>query len=263
MTHPFTEHISQKLWGIAASAGLAALLAYFLYSCIHLPVIESAEAGITYSLVFSLSAYFYWYIKEFLKATGAKAAVALIIQGAALAGVLAVLSVRGEEVLELFYVSIPMIVIIGLLCWLSLSLWYSNISCKEMADVTESELTSVNENGENSSGKNVFIDHISVKDGSRLHIVRIEELQFIQAYGDYVMLHTEEGKYVKEQTMKYFEYNLPATFIRIHRSCIVNSSKILRAELYGKESYNIYLKNGVSLRASSAGYKLLKERLSL
>lgn len=255
MTHPFTEHISQKLWGIAASVGLAALLAYFLYSCIHLPVIESAEAGITYSLIFSLSAYFYWYIKEFLKATGAKAAVALIIQGAALAGVLAVLSVRGEEVLELFYVSIPMIVIIGLLCWLSLSLWYSNISCKEMADTTEPELPS--------AGKSAAIDHISVKDGSRLHIVRTEDLQFIQAYGDYVMLHTEDGKYVKEQTMKYFEYNLPGNFIRIHRSCIVNTSKILRAELYGKESYNIYLKNGISLRASSAGYKLLKERLSL
>lgn len=256
MTHPFTERLSQKLTGAAAATSVAAILTLFLYVYGGLPAVESAEASITYTLLFSLSGYIYWYIKDFLRAKGAKAAVALIIQGASVAGAMAVLSVSGQEILSQFYRSVPMIVITGLLCWLSLTLWYGNVSCKVSAEECEKEQSSAPE-------KRTVIDHISVKDGSRLNIVRTEELQFIQAYGDYVMLHTEDGKYVKEQTMKYFEYNLPDNFIRIHRSCIVNTSKILRAELYGKESYNIYLKNGVSLRASSAGYKLLKERLSL
>nr|WP_317128336.1 LytTR family DNA-binding domain-containing protein [Parabacteroides goldsteinii] len=52
-------------------------------------------------------------------------------------------------------------------------------------------------------------------------------------------------------------------FIRIHRSCIVNSEQIMRVELFGKESYQVRLKTGVCLRASLTGYKLLKERLSL
>jgi len=68
---------------------------------------------------------------------------------------------------------------------------------------------------------------------------------------------------MKEQTMKFFEQNLPTHFVRIHRSYIINTDNISRIELYGKENYNIHLKNGVSLRASIGGYKLLKERLLL
>lgn len=116
--------------------------------------------------------------------------------------------------------------------------------------------TPVTERGE-------VIDRISVKEGSKIHIVRLEELLYLQAYGDYVMLFTENGKYIKEQTMKYFEMHLPLSFVRIHRSCIVNSEKITRVELFSKESYNVYLQNGSSLRASTAGYKLLKEKLYL
>ena len=64
--------------------------------------------------------------------------------------------------------------------------------------------------------------------------------------------------------MKYFETHLPEnSFIRIHRSCIVNSDQIIRVELFGKDSYQVRLKTGVCLRASLTGYRLLKERLSL
>lgn len=109
-----------------------------------------------------------------------------------------------------------------------------------------------------------LLDRISVKDGGRIHIVHLDELLYIQACGDYVTLFTPTGQYIKEQTMKYFETHLPpASFVRIHRSTIVNSAQIMRVELFGKENYNIRLKNGANLRASSAGYKLLKERLSL
>lgn len=88
-------------------------------------------------------------------------------------------------------------------------------------------------------------------------------IDYLQAYGDYVTLFTENRKYLKEQTMKYFEIHLPLSFVRIHRSCIVNSEKITRVELFGKESYNVYLKNGSNLRASTTGYKLLKEKMLL
>ena len=64
--------------------------------------------------------------------------------------------------------------------------------------------------------------------------------------------------------MKYFERSLPSPeFVPIHRSYIVNTEQILRVELFGKETYQVRLKDGTYLRASSAGYKLLKERLSL
>lgn len=89
----------------------------------------------------------------------------------------------------------------------------------------------------------LFLDRVSVKDGSRIHIIHLEELLYLQAGGDYVTIFTPDGQYVKEQTMKYFETHLPpALFVRIHRSCIVNTEQILRVELFGKENYQVRLK---------------------
>lgn len=108
------------------------------------------------------------------------------------------------------------------------------------------------------------IDRITVKDGTRIHIIKTEELMYIQACGDYATLVTPSGEYIKEQTMKYFEAHLPAdNFVRIHRSTIVNVTQISRVELFGKETYQLLLKNGVKLRVSLTGYKLLKERLGI
>jgi len=64
--------------------------------------------------------------------------------------------------------------------------------------------------------------------------------------------------------MKYFETHLdPSVFTRIHRSFIVNLNAIARLELYDKEQYVVKLKDDTVLKASSAGYKTLKEKLNL
>lgn len=44
---------------------------------------------------------------------------------------------------------------------------------------------------------------------------------------------------------------------------MVNVTQISRVELFGKETYQLLLKNGVKLRVSLSGYRLLKERLGL
>ncbi len=107
------------------------------------------------------------------------------------------------------------------------------------------------------------IDRISVKKGSEIHIVKADELLYMLAEGDYVMLYTSEGRFLKEQTMRWFEEHLPDHFVRIHRSCIVNIDEIARVELFGKENYRVRLKNGAVLKASINGYRALKIRLGL
>jgi hypothetical protein len=108
------------------------------------------------------------------------------------------------------------------------------------------------------------IDRISVKDNGRIHILPVDEIIYIQACGDYATIFTPSGQFVKEHSMKFFETSLPDTdFVRIHRSTIVNTNHILRIELYEKNTYNVRLKSGVNLRASLAGYRLLKEKLGL
>ena len=50
-----------------------------------------------------------------------------------------------------------------------------------------------------------FLNRITVKDGTRIHLINTEDLLYVQACGDYVTLVTPVGQYVKELTMKYLE----------------------------------------------------------
>ncbi len=108
-------------------------------------------------------------------------------------------------------------------------------------------------------GKNT--DRLVVKNGSKIEIIATEKVVFVEAYGDYVWIHTPEGKFLKLQTMKQLEQMLSKGFLRIHRSNLVNISYIQKLELYGKQSYQLILKTGQKLAVSKAGYKELKEVL--
>jgi len=108
------------------------------------------------------------------------------------------------------------------------------------------------------------LTRIAVKDRQQIHVIPVNDIDYLEADGDYVKLHTAKKAYLKEKTMKYFEENLPSQqFIRIHRSYIVNVNEVAKIELYEKESYRVHLKNGEFLKASSNGYKALKAAVSL
>jgi two-component system LytT family response regulator len=107
------------------------------------------------------------------------------------------------------------------------------------------------------------INRIVVKKGNSINIIPVESVKYITAEDDYVMIYHSAGKALKQQTMKYYEENLPEkSFARIHRSFIVKIEEINRLEPYGKDNYVAVLHNGDKLPVSRAGYKLLKNELS-
>lgn len=109
-----------------------------------------------------------------------------------------------------------------------------------------------------------IIDRVAVRTGSKIQVIPAAEIFYLEAYGDYVRINTKSGSFLKEKTMKYFELHLnPAQFIRIHRSFIVNVDQIEKLEYYDKESYLAVLKNNLSLKVSSSGYKTLREKLKI
>ncbi|MDR2040308.1 MAG: LytTR family transcriptional regulator DNA-binding domain-containing protein [Bacteroidales bacterium] len=109
-----------------------------------------------------------------------------------------------------------------------------------------------------------LLERVTVKSGQKIHVISIPDIIYIQAEGDYVHIITEDGKYLKEQTMKFFETHLPSNqFVRIHRSYIVHVEKISRIELYENKSQQLTLKNGDKLKASSSGYRALRAVLNL
>lgn len=109
-----------------------------------------------------------------------------------------------------------------------------------------------------------FIDRVVVKDRHKIHIITVDKIRYIESLDDYVMIYTQEGRHMKQKTMKYFETYLdPKNFIRIHRSFIVQVDNIAEIQQYEKESYVVILKDKdrTKLKVSKAGYKKIKEVL--
>lgn len=107
------------------------------------------------------------------------------------------------------------------------------------------------------------ISRIVVRKGVSISFIPVTNIYYIESEDDYVMIWHMEGKALKQQTMKFYEDNLPPQdFVRIHRSCIVALEQVGRIEPYGKDTYRAILKNGKSLPVSRTGYKILRERIS-
>ena len=254
-SNPFAGSWQRRIIVMLAAATMAALLWLFLALYGNgSPAVSLAEA-LVYTGVLFIAGYFYWYIRTYLVGFPAHGVVALLVQVIALATTWAVTAMIWQIEPVVFAHHIPLLVLFGLSGWTIFSLLNRNTGTeKERPEAVSPEPLSPDRE---------IIDRIPVKESSRIHIIKVEELAYVQAYGDYVMLYTSDGKHIKEQTMKYFEEHLPDHFVRIHRSCIVNTERIARVELFGKENYHIRLQNGTTLKASAGGYKLLKDRLSL
>ncbi len=108
-----------------------------------------------------------------------------------------------------------------------------------------------------------YLDRVVVKDRHKIAIILAEHIRYVESLDDYVLIYTENGRHMKQKTMKYFESNLnPKDFIRIHRSYIVNVLHIAEIQQYEKESYVVILKDKTKLKVSKSGYKNLKDVLN-
>jgi two-component system LytT family response regulator len=106
------------------------------------------------------------------------------------------------------------------------------------------------------------LERVVVRDGSKVHIVPVDKLDYIEAQDDYICLHSEKKKYLKQQTISVLESQLdPRNFVRIHRSYLVRLDRIARIEPYGKDSRVVVLSDGTQLPVSRPGHARLKELL--
>jgi two-component system LytT family response regulator len=106
------------------------------------------------------------------------------------------------------------------------------------------------------------VNRIVVRKGNAINLIPVEQIRYVEAQDDYVMIFHSSGKALKQQTMKFYEDNLPkADFVRIHRSYIVKIEEVKLIEPYGKDNHIAILHSGDKLPVSRAGYKHLKEEL--
>jgi two-component system LytT family response regulator len=107
------------------------------------------------------------------------------------------------------------------------------------------------------------VNRIVVRKANSINIIPVDQVRYVESQDDYVMIYHTAGKALKQQTMKYYEDNLPKeNFVRIHRSYIVRIEEINRIEPYTKDNHVAVLHSGDKLPVSRSGYKHLKEELN-
>ena len=105
---------------------------------------------------------------------------------------------------------------------------------------------------------------IVVKMNSDIRIIPVQEVQYLEAYDDYVKIHTAAGCFLKKKTMGYYESTLDAAqFVRVHRSFMIALPQLTRIEPLEKDTHVALLKNGTRIPLSKSGYTRLKNVLGI
>jgi two-component system LytT family response regulator len=106
------------------------------------------------------------------------------------------------------------------------------------------------------------LERVLIRDGSQVHVLPVDRIDYVEAQDDYVCFASEGKQYLKDQTLGAVEVQLdPSRFVRIHRSYLLNIDRIARVELYAKDSRVAILRDGKRLPVSRAGYARLAKLL--
>ena len=90
-----------------------------------------------------------------------------------------------------------------------------------------------------------------VKGDGQMYFVAVNDIDWVEAYGNYVRLHVGKSVHLIRETLGNIERKLdPTRFARVHRSSIVNLDRVARMDLWGAGDYVVLLKDGTKLKLS-------------
>jgi len=84
---------------------------------------------------------------------------------------------------------------------------------------------------------------ITVKNGDKLIIIKLEDISYFKADERYVALYTTGEKYLIEQPLSQLELKLPDSFLRVHKAVIVNTEFVKNVQKYYNSRFIITLKD--------------------
>lgn len=106
-------------------------------------------------------------------------------------------------------------------------------------------------------------DRIAVRVAGNVVLIRMEDIDWIEAADNYACLHCGIETHVLRETMSALERRLdPSRFVRIHRSAIVNLSKVKELQPWFRGDYRVLLNNGAQLTLSRSHRERLQGQLS-
>ncbi|MGD2067163.1 MAG: LytTR family DNA-binding domain-containing protein, partial [Gemmatimonadota bacterium] len=90
-----------------------------------------------------------------------------------------------------------------------------------------------------------------VRAEGRVYFVDVDDVDWIEADGNGVLLHTSEGTHALRVALgRLADYLGPARFIRIHRSAVVNLDRVVEVVPWGHGDHVAVLRSGKRLRVS-------------
>jgi two-component system LytT family response regulator len=105
-----------------------------------------------------------------------------------------------------------------------------------------------------------YLEKLMIRDGGRVFFLRADEIDWIEAAGNYVRLHAGKEEHLYRETMTKLEAQLnPEHFARIHRSAIVNTERIKELQPFFRGDYVIVLRDNQKLTLS----RTYRSRLNL
>jgi two-component system, LytTR family, response regulator len=95
------------------------------------------------------------------------------------------------------------------------------------------------------------LERVVVKTGGRIFFLKTSEVDWIEAYGNYVRLHVGPTAYLLREPISSLEAQVdPARFLRIHRSALVNIERIREMQPMFHGQYTVILHDGTRLTLS-------------
>jgi two-component system LytT family response regulator len=96
-----------------------------------------------------------------------------------------------------------------------------------------------------------FLERIIIKSGGRMFFLKMAEIDWIKADGNYVRLYAGTSSYLMRDTLRNLEVQIdPGQFLRIHRSTIVNIESVRELHQLFHGDYRVILKDGTQLMLS-------------
>jgi two-component system, LytTR family, response regulator len=107
-----------------------------------------------------------------------------------------------------------------------------------------------------------YLTRLMVKTAGRVIFIRADEIDWIEAYDNYVRLHVGGKGRLLRQTMNELEAALnPGQFARIHRSTIVNLDRVKELRSHFNGEHLVVLHDGTELKLSRSRKEWLERRL--
>ena len=103
------------------------------------------------------------------------------------------------------------------------------------------------------------LERILIRDREQVHVIAIEQVECIEAQGDYLAIHADGKCHLKPQRISEIEEQLDATrFLRVHRSFIISLAHLQAIERPGPDRHAARLRSGKRVPISRSGYEKLR-----